>query len=164
MEWFGNLFVGQSVIQAVVLLSTIIAVGLSLGQIKVLGVSLGVTFVFFVGILAGHWGFSIDPTILSYAESFGLILFVYALGLQVGPSFFASFLKGGVRLNTLALGVVLVGTLMMLVFHFSTSISLPEMTGIFCGAVTNTPALGAAQQTIKQLSADPTLQSELVLS
>lgn len=163
MEWFGNLFVGQSVIQAVVLLSTIIAVGLSLGQIKVLGVSLGVTFVFFVGILAGHWGFSIDPTILSYAESFGLILFVYALGLQVGPSFFASFLKGGVRLNTLALGVVLVGTLMMLVFHFSTSISLPEMTGIFCGAVTNTPALGAAQQTIKQLSADPTLQSDLAL-
>ncbi|TCN73107.1 putative transporter [Acetobacteroides hydrogenigenes] len=163
MEWFGNLFVGQSVIQAVVLLSTIIAVGLSLGQIKVLGVSLGVTFVFFVGILAGHWGFSIEPTILSYAESFGLILFVYALGLQVGPSFFASFLKGGVRLNTLALGVVLVGTLMMLVFHFSTSISLPEMTGIFCGAVTNTPALGAAQQTIKQLSADPTLQSDLAL-
>ena len=163
MEWFGNLFVGQSVIQAVVLLSTIIAVGLSLGQIKVLGVSLGVTFVFFVGILAGHWGFSIDPTILSYAESFGLILFVYALGLQVGPSFFASFLKGGVRLNTLALGVVLVGTLMMLVLHFSTSISLPEMTGIFCGAVTNTPALGAAQQTIKQLSADPTLQSDLAL-
>ena len=163
MEWFSNLFVGQSVIQAVVLLSTIIAVGLSLGQIKVLGVSLGVTFVFFVGILAGHWGFSIDPTILSYAESFGLILFVYALGLQVGPSFFASFLKGGVRLNTLALGVVLVGTLMMLVFHFSTSISLPEMTGIFCGAVTNTPALGAAQQTIKQLSADPTLQSDLAL-
>lgn len=134
-----------------------------MGQIKVLGVSLGVTFVFFVGILAGHWGFSIDPTILSYAESFGLILFVYALGLQVGPSFFASFLKGGVRLNTLALGVVLVGTLMMLVFHFSTSISLPEMTGIFCGAVTNTPALGAAQQTIKQLSADPTLQSDLAL-
>lgn len=163
MEWFSNLFVGQSVIHAVVLLSTIIAVGLSLGQIKVLGVSLGVTFVFFVGILAGHWGFSIDPTILSYAESFGLILFVYALGLQVGPSFFASFLKGGVRLNTLALGVVLVGTLMMLVFHFSTSISLPEMTGIFCGAVTNTPALGAAQQTIKQLSADPTLQSDLAL-
>lgn len=163
MEWFGNLFVGQSVIQAVVLLSTIIAVGLSLGQLKVFGISLGVTFVFFVGIFAGHLGFSIDPTILSYAESFGLILFVYALGLQVGPSFFASFLKGGIRLNTLALGVVMVGTLMMLGFYFATNISLPELTGIFCGAVTNTPALGAAQQTIKQLSVDAALQSDLAL-
>lgn len=156
MEWFENLFVGQSVIQAVVLLSTIIAVGLILGQIKVFGISLGVTFVFFVGILAGHWGFSVDPTILNYAESFGLILFVYALGLQVGPSFFASFFKGGIKLNTLALGVVLVGTLMMLGFYFTTNISLPEMTGIFCGAVTNTPALGAAQQTLKQIAMDNT--------
>jgi len=154
MEWFENLFVNQSVIQAVVLLSTIIALGLLMGQIKVFGVSLGVTFVFFVGILAGHWGFLIDPTIINYAESFGLILFVYALGLQVGPSFFASFFKGGIKLNTLALGVVLIGTIMMLGFYFTTNISLPEMTGIFCGAVTNTPALGAAQQTLKQISVD----------
>lgn len=164
MEWFENLFVNQSVIQAVVLLSTIIALGLSLGQIKVFGVSLGVTFVFFVGILAGHWGFSIDPTIINYAESFGLILFVYALGLQVGPSFFASFFKGGIKLNTLALGVVLIGTIMMLGFYFTTNISLPEMTGIFCGAVTNTPALGAAQQTLKQISIDgATSQPNLAL-
>lgn len=163
MEWFENLFVHQSVIQSVVLLSTIIAVGLSLGQIKVLGISLGVTFVFFVGILAGHWGFSIDPTILNYAESFGLILFVYALGLQVGPSFFASFFRGGIKLNTLALGVVFIGTLMMLGFYFTTNISLPEMTGIFCGAVTNTPALGAAQQTLKQLSAAGASQPDLAL-
>jgi AspT/YidE/YbjL antiporter-like protein len=154
MEWLENLFINQSILQSVVLLSTIIATGLLFGQIKVLGISLGVTFVFFIGILAGHLGFSIDPTILNYAESFGLILFVYALGLQVGPSFFASFLKGGVKLNMLALGVVFVGTLMMLGFYFTTSISLPEMTGIFCGAVTNTPALGAAQQVLKQLSSE----------
>lgn len=159
-----NLFVNHSVIQAVVLLSTIIALGLSLGQIKLLGVSLGVTFVFFAGILAGHWGFSIDPTILSYAESFGLILFVYALGLQVGPSFFASFFKGGIKLNALAFGVVLVGTLMMLGFFFATNISLPQLTGVFCGAVTNTPALGAAQQTLKQLSTESAaMQSDLAL-
>jgi AspT/YidE/YbjL antiporter-like protein len=163
MEWFETLFVNHSVIQAVVLLSTIIAVGLSLGQLKAFGISLGVTFVFFAGILAGHWGFSVDPTILSYAESFGLILFVYALGLQVGPSFFASFFKGGIRLNALAFGVVAVGTLMMLGFYFATSISLPQLTGIFCGAVTNTPALGAAQQTLKQLSGEAAMQSDLAL-
>jgi AspT/YidE/YbjL antiporter-like protein len=156
MEWFENLFVNHSVVQAVVLLSAIIAAGLSLGQVKVFGISLGVTFVFFVGIFAGHLGLSIDPATLNYAESFGLILFVYALGLQVGPSFFASFLKGGIKLNTLALGVVLLGTLMMLGFYSITNISLPEMTGIFCGAVTNTPALGAAQQTLKQLAVDAT--------
>lgn len=154
MEWFESLFASQSVIQSVVLLSTIIAFGLFLGQVKILGISLGVTFVFFVGILAGHLGFAIDPTILNYAESFGLIIFVYALGLQVGPSFFASFFKGGIKLNTLALGVVLVGTLMMLGFFFATNISLPQLTGVFCGAVTNTPALGAAQQTLKQISGE----------
>lgn len=154
MEWIEGLFIHQSVVQAVVLLSTIIALGLLLGQIKIFGVSLGVTVVFFAGIFAGHLGLKIDPVILNYAESFGLILFVYALGLQVGPSFFASFLKGGIQLNTLALAVVFVGTLMMLGFYFATNISLPEMTGIFCGAVTNTPALGAAQQTLKQLASD----------
>lgn len=165
MEWIESLFFHQSVIQAVVLLSTIIALGLALGQVKIFGISLGVTVVFFSGILAGHLGFTIDPTILNYAESFGLILFVYALGLQVGPSFLASFAKGGVRLNMLAMAVVLVGTLMMLVFYFTTRISLPEMTGIFCGAVTNTPALGAAQQTLKQLATDSSLsQANLPLA
>ncbi len=154
MEWFNSLFIEHSVIQAVVVLSTIIAIGLALGQIKIFGVSLGITFVFFVGILAGHLGLSIQPDMLNYAESFGLIIFVYSLGLQVGPSFIASFMKGGIKLNTLALGVVFIGTLMMLGFYFLTDISLPEMTGIFCGAVTNTPALGAAQQTVKQMTMD----------
>lgn len=164
MEWLDSLLFEHSVIQAVVVLSTIVALGLALGKLKLLGVSLGVTFVFFIGILAGHLGLSIDPQMLSYAESMGLILFVYALGLQVGPSFFASFFKGGIKLNALAMAVVAVGTAMMLGFYFLTDISLPEMTGIFCGAITNTPALGAAQQTLKQLSLDsPAGQPDLAL-
>ena len=93
-----------------VVLSLISAIGLGLGKIHICGISLGVTFVFFAGILAGHFGLSIDPQMLNYAESFGLIIFVYALGLQVGPGFFSSFRKGGVQLNMLALGVVLLGT------------------------------------------------------
>lgn len=156
MELLHSLFIEHSEIQAVVVLSAIVAIGLAMGKIKFKGISLGITFVFFIGILAGHFGLTIDENMLSYAESFGLIIFVYALGLQVGPSFIASFMKGGIRLNTLALGVVFTGTLMMLGFYFITDISLPEMTGIFCGAVTNTPALGAAQQTLKQISMDGT--------
>ena len=152
MEWLNSVLFDHSVIQAVVVISTIIAIGLSLGKIGILGVSLGVTFVFFTGIIAGHFGIDIDPRMLGYAESFGLILFVYALGLQVGPSFLASFFKGGLKLNAYAMGVVLVGTAMMLGFYYATDISLPQMTGIFCGAVTNTPALGAAQQTLKQMT------------
>lgn len=163
MEWLENLFVNHSVTQAVMVLSAIVALGLSLGNIRILGISLGVTFVFFIGILAGHLGFSVDPQMLIYAESLGLILFVYALGLQVGPSFIASFFKGGMKLNVLALGVVLIGTAMMLGFYFLTDISLPEMTGIFCGAVTNTPALGAAQQTLKQLGSVDSAQPDLAL-
>ena len=164
MEWLDSLLFQHSVIQAVVVLSTIVALGLSLGKVKLLGISLGVTFVFFVGILAGHLGLSIDPQMLSYAESLGLILFVYALGLQVGPSFFASFFKGGIKLNAYAMAVVALGTAMMLGFYFLTDITLPEMTGIFCGAITNTPALGAAQQTLKQMLLDnPMGQPDLAL-
>ena len=146
-NWVDGLLVQHSVVQAVIVLSIIIAVGLILGRIKIATISLGVTFVFFVGIMAGHLGFSINHDMLIYAESLGLILFVYALGLQVGPSFIASFFKGGFRLNMLAMGVVVIGTFQMLLIYWLTDVSLPEMTGIFCGAVTNTPALGAAQQT-----------------
>ena len=151
MEWLYNLFVDHSALQAVIVLSLISAIGLGLGKIKVLGISLGVTFVFFMGILAGHLGFSIDAQMLNYAESFGLVIFVYALGLHVGPGFFSSFRQGGVQLNMLALAVVLVGTLLAVVLSFTTGISLPDMVGILCGATTNTPALGAAQQTLKQM-------------
>lgn len=155
MEWLYNLFFEQSALQAVVILSLITAVGLGLGKIHIFGISLGVTFVFFMGILAGHLGFSIDPQMLTYAESFGLVLFVYALGLQVGPGFFSSFQRGGYRLNLLSLGVIVLGTVMAVLLSRVTTVDLSDMVGILCGATTNTPALGAAQQTLKQLG-EPT--------
>ena len=144
----------HTALQALAVLSLISAIGLGLGKVRILGVSLGVTFVFFAGILAGHLGLQIDPQMLAYAESFGLVVFVYALGLQVGPGFFSSFRSGGMRLNMLAIAVVLVGTLMALLGSLGLGISLPDMVGILCGATTNTPALGAAQQTLKQLGMD----------
>lgn len=140
--------------QAIIVLSLISAIGLGLGKVHFFGVSLGVTFVFFAGILAGHFGLSIDPQMLNYAESFGLVIFVYALGLQVGPGFFNSFRKGGVQQNILAAGVVLIGTLMAVAGTWLLPISLPDMVGLLCGATTNTPALGAAQQTLKQMGVD----------
>ena len=151
MDWLYSLFVEHSALQAVVVLSLISAIGLGLGKIHICGISLGVTFVFFAGIIAGHFGLSIDSQMLNYAESFGLVIFVYALGLQVGPGFFSSFRTGGVQLNMLAVGVVLIGTVMTLLGSYGLGISLPDMVGILCGATTNTPALGAAQQTLKQM-------------
>lgn len=158
MEWLNSLFVEHSVIQAVIVVSLVSAVGLALGKISIWGVSLGVTFVFFAGIMAGHFGLTIDPQMLNYAESFGLIIFVYALGLQVGPGFFSSLGKGGLKLNMLAMVVVFLGVVMTLGFHWTTGVSLPDMMGILSGAVTNTPALGAAQQTLKQMG-DPTISA-----
>lgn len=151
MNWIESLFFDHTPLQAVIVMSIIIAVGLGLGKIKVGGVSLGVTFVFFVGILAGHLGLDIDPAMLSYAQSFGLVLFVYELGLKVGPGFFSSFRSGGVGLNLLGLWVILLGTLMAVSFCYIFSIPMSDMIGVLCGAVTNTPALGAAQQTLEQL-------------
>lgn len=151
MEWLYSLFLEHSALQAVVVFSLISAIGLGLGKIHICGISLGVTFVFFAGILAGHFGLSVDPQMLNYAESFGLVIFVYALGLQVGPGFFSSFRKGGVTLNLLAIAVVILGTLLTVLGSCVTRISLPDMVGILCGATTNTPALGAAQQTLKQM-------------
>ena len=155
MEWFTDLFFEHSALQAVIILSLITAIGLGFGKLHLFGVSLGVTFVFFIGILAGHLGFSIDPQMLIYAESFGLVLFVYSLGLQVGPGFFSSFHKGGYKLNMLGMGVILLGTAMAVIISKTASIPLSDMAGILCGATTNTPALGAAQQTLKQLG-EPT--------
>lgn len=151
MEWLYTLFVEHSALQAVVVLSLISAIGLGLGKIHICGISLGVTFVFFAGILAGHFGLSVDSQMLNYAESFGLVIFVYALGLQVGPGFFSSFRKGGMTLNMLAVAVVFLGTLLTVVGSYVSGVSLPNMVGILCGATTNTPALGAAQQTLKQM-------------
>ena len=151
MEWIDSLFFEHSAIQAIVVLSLVTATGLWLGKMHVWGISLGVTFVFFVGILAGHLGISLDADMLNYAESFGLVLFVYALGLQVGPGFFSSLRHGGVKLNLLSLGVIFIGTAMTVLLSYGLSIPLPDMVGVLCGATTNTPALGAAQQTLKQM-------------
>lgn len=151
MEWLQNLAVEHSAVQAIVVLSLICALGLALGKVKIAGVSLGVTFVFFVGILAGHLGLSIDPQVLRYAENFGLVLFVYALGLQVGPGFFSSVAHGGVRLNLIGVGLALLTLICAVLLTFCLPVSLPDMMGLFCGATTNTPALGAVQQTLTQL-------------
>lgn len=151
MNWFESLFLSHSPLQAVCVLSVIIAVGLGLGKLKFRGVSLGVAFVFFTGILAGHLGLSIDPEMLLYAEDFGLVLFVYELGLKVGPGFFSAFRFGGLKLNMLGLGLVMLGTLTAVGISLATGISMSDMIGILCGATTNTPALGAAQQALQQL-------------
>ena len=151
MNWIESLFFDHTPLQAVIVMSIIIAAGLGLGKIKIGGISLGVTFVFFVGILAGHLGLSIDPAMLSYAESFGLVLFVYELGLKVGPGFFSSFRSGGVGLNILGLWVIALGTLMAIAFCYIFSMPMSDMIGVLCGATTNTPALGAAQQALEQL-------------
>ena len=160
MDWIQNLlFNTTSVAHTVILYAFVIAAGVFLGKIKVFGVSLGVTFVLFVGLLAGHFGFVAEKNILHFVQEFGLILFVYSIGLQVGPSFFSSFKKGGMRLNMLAVGIVALNIVVMLSIYFlnSDKIELPMMVGILSGAVTNTPGLGAAQQTLAQISADSTL-------
>ncbi len=150
-EWLQSVFIEQSPIQAVVVLSVIIAVGLGLGKIHIAGISLGVTWVFFAGILAGHFGLAIDHSMLLYAESFGLVLFVYELGLKVGPGFFSSFRTGGVRLNLLSLALVFGGTLLAVALSALLSVPMADMVGIIAGATTNTPSLGAAQQALQQL-------------
>ena len=150
MQWLTDIFMTHSAVQAVVVLSLLCACGLALGKIRVLGVSLGVAVVYFLGILAGYLGLSIDADMLQYAQNFGLVLFVYALGLQVGPGFFGSFHKSGLRLNLWALAVVMVGTLLTLLLPLM-GIDLSDAVGIMCGSTTNTPALAAAQQTLAQL-------------
>lgn len=151
MNWLYETLWQHTPVQAVVIICLICALGLSLGKLRFRGISLGVTYVFFIGILFGALGLELDAQMLSYAESFGLILFVYTLGLQVGPGFMSTFLTGGAQLNLLALGVVGLGTVMALLTAMLGYMPLPDMMGVLCGATTNTPALGAAQQTLKQL-------------
>ena len=146
-----NTLITPSPIQAVIVICLISALGLGLSKLRFKGISLGVTYVFFFGILAGAVGLQVDSQMLAYAESFGLILFVYTLGLQVGPGFMSTFRKGGTTLNLLALGVVALGTMIALVAGATGLLPLQDMMGVLCGATTNTPALGAAQQTLKQL-------------
>lgn len=151
MEWLESAILQHSALQAVIVLSLIVAVGLGLGKIKICGITLGVTWVFFAGILAGHVGLSIDHQMLLYAESFGLVLFVYELGLKVGPGFFSSFRTGGVKLNLLGLALIMLGTLMAIAMTFGFGIPMSDMVGIIAGATTNTPSLGAAQQALQEL-------------
>ena len=151
MNWLQEAFLEPTMVQAVIIISLVSALGLYLGRIKIFGISLGVTFVFFAGILAGHLGIVVNKDMLYFAQSFGLILFVYALGLQVGPGFFSSLKKGGVAMNMMGLGVILLGLIMTVGLHWVTGVSLSNMVGLLCGAVTNTPALGAAQQALLQI-------------
>jgi AspT/YidE/YbjL antiporter-like protein len=150
MNWFIEIFTEHTFIQAILILSLICAVGLALGQIKIGGVSLGVTFVFFAGIIAGHFGLTVNPDMLTMIQNFGLIIFIYALGVQVGPGFFSSFKQGGVKFNMLSLLLMVIGTVMALVIHWTSGISLGDTMGLLSGAVTNTPMLGAAQQALLQ--------------
>ncbi len=146
MDWLYTLFVGEGIAHTVLVLSLVITVGILLGKIKIHGISLGVTWILFVGIAAGHFGMSIDHDTLHFIKEFGLILFVYSIGLQVGPGFFSSFKDGGVKLVACAATVVLLGAITTYIIHLATGTPLPTMVGIMSGAVTNTPGLGAAQQ------------------
>ena len=148
MEWIESLFTIHSAVQTIVLLSLIVSTGLALGKMHVKGISLGVAFVFFIGIVAGSLHFSADEQMLHFAETLGLSLFVYALGLHVGPNFIGMMRNEGVSLNMWGLGVIALGTVMALALCLVLPISIPDMVGILCGATTNTPALGAAQQAL----------------
>lgn len=156
MNWFNELFTQHTFIQAVMIMSIICAAGLALGKIKIKGISLGVTFVFFAGIIAGHFGVKIDPSMQELAMNFGLILYIYALGVQVGPGFFSSFKQGGIKLNLLSIGLLLIGSLMAALVHWTTGTSAGDTVGLLAGAVTNTPMLGAGQQALMQI--DPSNQ------
>ena len=154
MDWLESLLWDSSSIAHIVCLyAFVISVGVLLGKIKICGVSLGVTFVLFVGILMGHFGFTSEVHILHFIRDFGLTLFVFCIGLQVGPSFFSSFKKGGMTLNLLAVGIVVLNLVVTLGIYFISGgrVGLPMMIGTLYGAVTNTPGLGAAQEALNQL-------------
>lgn len=146
MDWFLSLFIGGGITHTVLVLSLVIAIGVFFGKIKIAGISIGVTWILFVGILAGHLGMSIDSDVLHFIKEFGLILFVFSIGLQVGPGFFSSFKDGGMKMVGCAIAVVVLGALTTYIIHLITGTPMTTMVGIMSGAVTNTPGLGAAQQ------------------
>lgn len=151
MNWINDLLWGEGIGHSILLLSFVIAAGIQLGKIKVFGVSLGITLVLFVGIILGHFGFTINHNVIHFFKEFGLILFVYSVGMQVGPGFLSSFKQGGITLNMLACGIVFLGVLTAVILHYATGIPMPTMVGILSGAVTNTPGLGAAQQAFSDM-------------
>ena len=151
MDWINGLFSIPSALQGVVVISLICAVGLGLGKIKFAGISLGVAFVFFVGIAAGSLGLKVDDQMLNYCETFGLVIFVYTLGLHVGPNFFGSFRHEGTSFNIWSLAVIILGTAMAIALTYIMKVPMSDMIGILCGATTNTPALGAGQQALQHV-------------
>lgn len=153
MDWLLTLLTEESIAHIILLYAFVIAVGVMIGKIKLFGVSLGVTFVLFVGIVVGHFGFTVNDEVLHFVREFGLILFIFSIGLQVGPGFFSSFKQGGMKQNMLAASVVLLGvaTTIGLYYAFGGRIPMPMFVGIMSGAVTNTPGLGAAQEALRQL-------------
>lgn len=159
MDWLVELITGTGIAHAIMVLALVISMGLLLGKIKIFGISLGTTWILFFGIFLGHLGLAIDPNVLHFLKEFGLILFIFSIGMQVGPSFFSSFKQGGITLNLLATGVILLGVLTTYIIHVVTGIPIATMVGILSGAVTNTPGLGAAQQTYTDVTGtvDPTI-------
>ena len=146
MDWFSKLLFNEGIAQTILVLSLVISVGIILSKFKVKGISLGITWILFSGIAFSKAGFTPSPDILHFVKEFGLILFVYSIGLQVGPGFFSSFRKGGIKLNILAATIVILGVLTTVLIHLFSGIPLQTMAGIMSGAITNTPGLGAAQQ------------------
>lgn len=158
MDWITELLApgNESIAATLVLYSFVIAAGIYIGKLKVCGISLGVTFVLFVGILMGHFGYTVNSEILKFVREFGLILFIFAIGLQVGPGFFSSFKKGGVRLNMLAVLAIAMNVAIVLgVYYLGNVHDISALVGVMSGAVTNTPGLAAAQQTVSQLTQSP---------
>ena len=147
-----ELFFGTGIAHTLLLFAFVIATGLWLGRFKIKGVSIGTTWILFLGILLSHFGFRGDPTALAFMKDLGLILFVFSIGLQVGPGFFQSFRKGGVTMNLLATGLVLLAVLVTLSIHWITGEKLTTMVGVMSGAVTNTPGLGAAQEALSDVT------------
>ncbi len=159
MDWLYTLFMGEGIAHTVLVLSLVITVGILLGKVKVCGISFGVTWILFVGIAAGHFGMTVDHNTLHFIKEFGLILFVFSIGLQVGPGFFSSFKEGGIKLVGCAAAIVALGALTTYIIHLVTGTPMPTMVGVMSGAVTNTPGLGAAQQAYSDASGinDPTI-------
>lgn len=153
MDWFSNLFFGTGIAHSICALTLAIALGIFLGsRLKIKGITLGITWILFCAIACSHFGMTLDPMVESFAKDLGLILFVYSIGLQVGPSFFSSFGQGGVRLNMLAAAIVVLGCVTAWLIHVVSGESMATMTGVLFGAVTNTPGLGAAEQAYQDVT------------
>lgn len=162
MDWLNSLFFGTGVPHSIFILTLAIACGISLShRLKFKGITLGITWILFCAIAMSHFGMHLDPIVETFAKDFGLILFVYSIGLQVGPSFFSSFGKGGIKLNMLALSIVLLGCITTYVISLLSGVDIATMTGVLFGAVTNTPGLGAAQQAFADITgnANPNIAS-----